>query len=170
LEAVKVWGFSMCVSVVIGAIVSMIAPSLGKQKIMKMIISVFVLVGVLSPLINILEANDFSIDALGGLDNISSESKEIELSADLLDDLEINVTQSLFPLIKQELSYYKLEEEFGVNVKLNQQKDGISIDCVNITLMDLHKIDQDVLTNDLEKNLGLPISVDVIGNKGENAK
>jgi len=135
-----------------------------------MIISVFVLVGVLSPLINILEANDFSIDALGGLDNISSESKEIELSADLLDDLEINVTQSLFPLIKQELSYYKLEEEFGVNVKLNQQKDGISIDCVNITLMDLHKIDQDVLTNDLEKNLGLPISVDVIGNKGENAK
>lgn len=170
MEAVKVWGFSMCVSVVIGAIVSMIAPSLGKQKIMKMIISVFVLVGVLSPLINILEANDFSIDALGGLDNISSESKEIELSADLLDDLEINVTQSLFPLIKQELSYYKLEEEFGVNVKLNQQKDGISIDCVNITLMDLHKIDQDVLTNDLEKNLGLPISVDVIGNKGENAK
>ncbi len=166
MEAVKVWGFSMCAAVVIGSVVSMIVPSLEKQKMMKLIISAFVLTGVLSPMLNLIDKIDLSLQA--SAENVVEEQYYV-LDDDRLSELENSVSQSLFPLVEAELEVLEQSRDFGINTELKQSDDGIRIECVNITVMDLHKIDKDSLKATLEKSLGLPISINV-ANAEENTK
>ena len=166
LEAVKVWGFSMCSAVVIGSVVSMIAPSLEKQKMMKLIISAFVLAGILSPMLNLIDEIDLSLQA--SAENVVEE-QDIIFDENLLKDLENSVSQSLFPLVKDEIYDFDPSLDFGINTELNQSKKGIQIECVNIAVTDLHKIDKDNLKAALERNLGLSININVL-NVEENAK
>ena len=166
METVKVWGFSMCTAVVIGSMVSMIAPSIEKQKMMKLIISAFVLAGILSPMLNLIDEIDLSLQA--SAENIVEEQNYI-LDENLLNELENNVSQSLFPLIEDELNALNLSTDFGVYTELIQSDDGIEIECVNITVMDLHKIDKDNLKAVLERNIGLPININA-ANAEENTK
>ncbi|MBQ8868526.1 MAG: stage III sporulation protein AF [Oscillospiraceae bacterium] len=166
MEAVKVWGFSMCAAVVIGSVVSMIAPSLEKHKMMKLIISAFVLAGVLSPMLNLIDEIDLSLQA--SAENVVEKQDHI-LDENMLNKLENSVSQSLFPLIDDELDALGLSSDFGINTELKQSEDRIEIECVNITVMDLHKIDKDNLKAALERNLGLTIKINAL-NAEENTK
>lgn len=156
MDAVKVWGFSMCSAVVIGSVVSMIAPSLEKQKMMKLVISAFVLAGVISPMLNLIDEIDLSVQASG---ESTIETEEFEFDENLLNELENSVSQSLFPIIQIEFEKRNIDYDFGINVELKQGEDGIQVECVNITVMDLHKIEKDELKAIIEKNLGLNVNI-----------
>lgn len=150
------WGFSMCSAVVIGSIVTMIVPSIEKQKIMKLVISVFVLAGVISPLLNLIDEIDISAEAFK---QDSAESSQIMLNQGALEELENNVSQALFSLIQEELEKNNIKNEFGINVELEQKQDGISVKSVNIEVADLHIIEKERIRLLLEENLGLEINI-----------
>ena len=99
MEAVKVWGFSMCAAVVIGSIVTMILPSIEKQKIIKLVISAFVLAGVVSPLLNVINGIDISAQAL---EQNGTEDSQFQLDENTFQELENSVSQAIFPLIQLE--------------------------------------------------------------------
>ena len=155
MDAVKVWAFSMCAAVVIASIVTMIVPSLEKQKMMKLIISTFVLAGVLSPTLNIIDEIELSVDASA---HTAIETERLEIDETSLESLENNVSQALFPIIQDELEKNEFMYDFGLSVELIQEDAGISIECVNITVTDLHKIEKDKLKATLEENLGFEIN------------
>ncbi len=157
MEAVKVWGFSMCAAVVIGSIVTMILPSIEKQKIIKLVISAFVLAGVVSPLLNVINGIDISAQAL---EQNGTEDSQFQLDENTFQELENSVSQAIFPLIQQELEKMNIDSDFGINTELAQEQDGISVKCVNITISDLHMIEKDELELLLEDTLGLTISIE----------
>ncbi len=164
MEAVKVWGFSMCTAVVIGSITIMIVPSIEKQRIMKLVISAFVLAGVISPLLNVIDEMDISAQALS---QDTTSSGYIQLDDNTLEELENNVSQALFPLVQDEFEKMNISNEFGIVVELSQKQDGISVKCVNIWVADLHIIEKENLKILLEENLGLDVNIES-GLNGEN--
>ena len=157
MEAVKVWGFSMCAAVVVGSIVTMIVPSIDKQKIMKLVISAFVLAGVISPLLNVLDNIDISAQAL---EQNAVETSQFQLDEETFGELEDNVSQAIYPLIQQELEKMNISSEFGINTELEQKQDGITVKCVNITIADLHMIKKDKIKSSIEDSLGLEINIE----------
>ena len=161
MEAVKVWSFSVCIAIVIGAITSMIAPSLTKHKIIRIVISVFVLAGIMSPLVDVLDETNLSLEAVNELNNYEEFEGQQALEEDILNKLEDAVDKTMYDIVKQELLRFGIEENFGMHVDLVYQKDGISVEGVNIAIEDLHMIEQERLAEELEKNLGFPVSVDV---------
>ncbi len=163
MEAVKVWGFAMCTAVVIGSVTTMIVPSIEKQRVMKLVISAFVLAGVISPLLNVIDEIDFSVQAL---EQDAISSSQIQLDDKALDELEDNVSQALFPIIQEEFTKMNISNEFGITTELEQEQEGISVKNVNITIEDLHMIEKENVRLILEKNLGLEVNID-IGNNGE---
>ena len=167
MEAVKVWGFSMCGAVVVGSIVTMIVPSIEKQKIMKIVISTFILIGVVSPLLNIIDEIDVSEQVVN---QSIIESSIIYLDENSFIELENSVSQAIYPLIQGELEKMNVKAEFGINTELEQKEEGISIKCVNINIADVHMIKKEKIKANIEENLGLEINIEssIIGEMHNN--
>ncbi|MEE1279775.1 MAG: hypothetical protein UHH95_02950 [Oscillospiraceae bacterium] len=161
MEAVKVWGISTCVAVIIGSVVAAITPSIGKQNIMRIVISAFVLVGLISPSLKLIEKSEINLEEY----LITQANVEIdgvsELEQDLLKELEQASAVALFPIFKQELENIGINSEFGIKPQLYQEKEGIEIIKVNITISDLHMIEKEAVLNHLQNKTGLEIDIDV---------
>ena len=117
-------------------------------------------------MLNLIDEIDLSLQA--SAENVVEKQDHI-LDENMLNKLENSVSQSLFPLIDDELDALGLSSDFGINTELKQSEDRIEIECVNITVMDLHKIDKDNLKAALERNLGLTIKINAL-NAEENTK
>lgn len=160
METVKVWAISVCVAVVIGSVISMITPAIGKQKIMRIVISAFILSAMIFPALSIIEKNDLLEDTLSNI-KIQENSDSFYLNDEMLLKLEEASVSALYPILKLELSEVGITEEFGINLKLSQQNEGIEIEEVNISISDLHMIKKDEIQNKLKKKTGLPIEIDI---------
>lgn len=159
MEGVKVWCLSVCVALIVGSIISSIVPSLEKFKIMKLTISAFILVGVLFPLIKGIDDGSFNFNDIE--QSIVIETENSKMNDEIIEKLQDNVSQSLFPLVKYELHMLNVSDEFGIKAKIKKEENGVSIQSVNITISDLHKNNKDSIRNTLEKNLGLPVDLEV---------
>lgn len=159
MEGVKVWCLSVCVALIVGSIISSIVPSLEKFKIMKLTISAFILVGVLFPLIKGIDDGSFNFNDIE--QSIVIETENSKMNDEIIEKLQDNVSQSLFPLVKYELHMLNVSDEFGIKAKIKKEENGVSIQSVNITISDLHKNNKDSIRDTLEKNLGLPIDLEV---------
>ncbi len=159
MDAVKVWGFSTCVAVIVGAVAAMIVPSGAKQNIMKLIISSFVLAGMLYPTITLIEKTNFNLDV-----NAFNSNKNYtyKLNDELLEELKESCISALFPIVKQELNDLGLQDDFGIDIEFSEQKEGLELSSVNITVSDLHMLDKENVTDILKNNTGLKINIDVI--------
>ena len=169
MDAIKVWGISTCVAVIIGSIVATITPSIGNQNIMRIIISAFVLNGLILPAYNLIQKSDISFD------NILSENTYIQMENytdiedDLLYKLEESCAAALYPIFSDELEKLGINENFGIKPCISQEKEGIKIEKVNIIVSDLHMIDKDDVLSQLSKIIGLNIDI-VASESGESQK
>ena len=159
LESVKVFALSMCISLVIGSLLSMVVPNLEKNRVFKIILSAFILTGLISPILSIINNIDI-------FDNVETmEYQDYSYDQDTLQNIEKNASISLYPIIKNELSKLGVEGEFGLNLSIDQEKEGIKIENVNINIWDLHSIEKEKLQIQLTKNTGLPVKI--VTNEGE---
>lgn len=156
MESIKVFALSMCVSLVMGSILSMIAPNIEKNRIFKVILSVFILTGLISPISSMINNNDL----LENFDNIEViEYENYNYDKDTLQSIENNASVSLYPIIKNELANLGITDDFGLKLDLDNEKEGIKIESVNINIWDLHSIDREKLQTQITKNTGLPINI-----------
>lgn len=161
METVKVWGFSACSAVVIGALASMLAPSVGKFKILRLTVSAFVLVGILSPFLTLLQNTDFSVDSFTQ-SSISTPQLTDQMQEKLTERLEDECASALFPILRQSLSEEGIHAQFGLLVELEEQSEMLTVDRVHIRLSDLHKIEAKELAQTLGQKTGLPIEIEVL--------
>ena len=155
MDNVKVFALSVCVSLVIGSVLSMIAPNIEKNKIFKVILSVFLLTGLISPLSSIRFDNNIS----QALENVQVYEENNELNESIIENIENNAAVSLYPIIKSELNYFGISNEFGLILNFKKEKEGIKIESVNISVWDLHSIDKEKLQSQIAEKTGLPINI-----------
>ena len=156
MNAVKVWGLSICVAVIIGALVSMIMPSLEKNKVFKLILSAFILVSAISPVSSIVDSISVRFETSYEKQNLSQN----EIVYDkMIDSLENSSCEVLYPLIKDYMKDYGFEDEFGVSVVLRRKESGIEVERVNIIVSGEHKIDKAFIEERLSEKLGLNIEL-----------
>ena len=155
----------MCVSLVIGAILSMIAPNIEKNKVLKVILSAFILTGLISPLSSIVSNSDF-IENINYTEAAKYESYKYDETA--LKNLEETASISLHPIIMSELSNLGVNDNFGLKLNFDIEKEGVKIESVNISIWDLHSIEKDKLQADLTKKTGLPINI--VANESEDSQ
>ena len=162
MDAIKVWGISTCTVLIIASIVSMIAPNISGKNIIRLIISGFILVGILSSLYKLIKNEDFSFSEV----DTSALNQEVSYSESTIRNLTESVVQSLYPLVSDELEKSGMSEGFGLNVELQEKEDGIAIKKVHISISDKHKNNIENLKLRLEQNLGLKIDFDVVNTEG----
>ena len=137
----------------------MVVPNLEKNRVFKIILSAFILTGLISPILSIINNIDI-------FDNVETmEYQDYSYDQDTLQNIEKNASISLYPIIKNELSKLGVEGEFGLNLSIDQEKEGIKIENVNINIWDLHSIEKEKLQIQLTKNTGLPVKI--VTNEGE---
>lgn len=158
MEALKTWGISTCAVLIIASLISMIVPNISQKNIMRVIISAFILTGMLYPLTKFLSGNNFNLNAAFSSNIFTKEYKELEYSGKILNNLEECVVTALYPLISDKLEQYNIDQ-FGVNVMLESKKDGVEIKCVNITVYEPHINSTNDISDKIADELGLDINV-----------
>ena len=156
MENVKVFALSVCVSLVVASILSMVIPNIEKNKIIKAVLSAFILSGLILPLKSILDGSTspYSSDYIE-----ATYSQSYEYDENTLQNLENAASASLYPIIKSELDKLGITEDFGIKLVICAENEGIKIESVNINVWDLHSIEKEQLQEQIEKNTGLPINI-----------
>ena len=160
MGSVKLFALSSCMSLVIGAILSMIMPNLDKNKIFRVVLSAFTLIGLVSPIITLFNNNDIPKKAYT---DQTSEYERYDYSDSLLQNIENTASESIYPIIHKELNKLGIAQEFGLKLNISPQKEGIEIESVNIFIWDSHSIENENLEKQIAQNTGLPINVELIG-------
>ena len=156
MDSVKAWGLSACAALVVGAGVSMIVPSLEKNKMIKLVLSSFMLVSIVSPMLSMINSADFSLDDLIGNESVYSN---VEMTDDALKLLENSSCEALYPVISEKIKEYGLDKEFGLSVVLRKKNGGVEIERVDINMGTENIIEINGLEDYLRQNLGLPIEI-----------
>lgn len=159
MDALKVWGISTCVAVIIGSIVASITPSIGKQNIMRIVISAFVLNGLILPSYTLIQKSEISFDKIISEDTYAQVENYCDIEEELLYDLEDACAVALYPIFNEELENLGISAEFGIKPYLSLENDGVEIEKVNIIISDLHMIEKDIILNHLNKKTGLEIDI-----------
>lgn len=156
MESVKLFALSACISIVIGSIISMLVPNIEKTRIFKAVISAFIIAGLIAPLSSIISKGDI----LNLSDNVAAvEYSNYAYDKSTVENIEDNASITLYPIIKEHLASLGVEQEFGINLNITQEKDGMKIEAVNISIWDLHSIKKEDLINQLSEKTGLPIHI-----------
>lgn len=155
MEALKTWGISTCAVLIIASLISMIVPNISHKNIMRVIISTFILAGILHPFTKLTDSN-FNTILLSN--TLTEEHTEIEYSREILNNLEQCAVTALYPLISEKLEEYNIDE-FGLNVCLESKKDGVKIKYVNITVYEPHINITNDISSKIADELGLEIYV-----------
>ncbi len=161
MEALKTWGISTCTVLIVASLASMIVPNISEKNIMRVLISVFILTGILYPFTKILNSNDFNLNAVFSSKISQQEYEEIEYSEKLINNLEECAVNALYPIINDTMEKHNAQQ-FGINVALEAKKDGVEIKCVNITVYEPHINSIDVISNELKDELGLDVNVKIV--------
>ncbi len=159
MDALKVWGISTCVAVIIGSIVASITPSMGKQNIMRIVISAFVLNGLILPSFKLIQKSEISFDKFLSENTYAEMENYSEIEEQFLQDLEEACAVALYPIFCEELENLGINTQFGLKPFLSEEKEGIEIKKVNIIVSDLHMIDKDNILNQLREKTGLNIDI-----------
>lgn len=158
MDSVKSFALSACISMVIGSIISMIVPNIEKNRIIKLLLSAFVLAGLISPLLSVFKSNNL-------FKNINTYETNVDAdygyNKNILEDIENSASESLYPIIKDELSRLGFYDDFGVKVEILDKKEGIEVESVNINVWDLHSIEKEKLQVSLTEKTGLPIKIKI---------
>lgn len=159
MEGVKSWCLSVCFSAIIGSIILIISPNIEKQKIIKVVVSAFVLIGILSPVLKVLNTNDPSIDKWFEEYSETMHSKPLEESQNLCNIIEESTIQSLYPIFKEQLNSIGITTDFSLSVDFDLTNEGVVINNVNIGFSNEEKIKKEEIKAFLNEKNSLEIFV-----------
>ena len=165
MDAIKTFGISTCVVLIISSLTSMIVPNISQKNIMRIIISAFILSGMLYSFFEFMDDKNSTLNSAFSLEAIDNSYEEIKYSKEILNSLEECAVNALYPIIDDKLKKYNIEQ-FGINVLLNLEKNGVSIKCVNITIYEPHINSIDNVLDELRDELGLDVNINVMNLEG----
>jgi len=165
MEALKTFGISTCIVLIISSLFSMILPNISQKNAVKILISAFILSGMLYSFTEFINKNDISFGAVFSDATLDADDKEITYPDKIWGELEERAVTALYPMISDKRKKYNIKQ-FGVDVLLDSKKDGAQIKCVNITVDTQHINSIDVILKEIEDELGLNVNLNVLNLEG----
>ena len=152
---IKQWSVVLCICAVICAIIEIMAPGGNMDKILKTVLSGFVLCALIVPLKNIDLSFDFSVP-------YTQDFPEQEETQQLLQEQTLTLAEHKIKLLAQaELDKIDVTPE---NIKIftdNSDISSISIITIEVTVKENYSNKTDMIKSGLEQALGLNVTVNI---------
>ena len=148
IEWISDWAGSIIVAVIIGTIIEMILPSGNSKKYIKMVIGVYILFTIVSPVITKFTGGSLQVSDTLDLDEYIEEAKNsVKLHNTLVEDNEQSIRDMYISGIKDDMKA-KLEAKGYVanNIELNVSNDETY--TINNINLELEKINDDENTKE----------------------
>jgi stage III sporulation protein AF len=116
MEAIRQWATSICVTIVIVAIFSMLVPKGSMEKVVKFTVSVFFLISLLYPLMT--NIGDFTLDVSAEYTEGKQDTSQLEESMNqkLLDITQAKIVRQLEQILhNNEIETKKIEVIININ-------------------------------------------------------
>ncbi len=153
MDGLKSWALAVCAAAVAGGLVQLLAPNPSSGRILKVVVSIFFLCVLISPLLGGVSLDmDFSV-----LDYQPEQTQEIaQRLEDSMDSMVINnATEQLKQAITSCLSAYQVENG-KITIIVNTNENGsISINEIEIILPKQYESQHQELVLALQNELGL---------------
>lgn len=161
MDAVHQWALGICLTVLINAVVHYVIPSGSMEKMLRLVLGVFVLCGILLPLSKTLPSLDWEMEkpteTIHDTDGFAGE-----VERQIFSQAEQNIKQVV--IVELEKNGYPWK---NVSVRMDTNEDrGIVINQVVVTLDKDALVQKEELTAHLEKTLGLKTEVVWDGESG----
>lgn len=155
IEWISNWAGSIIVAVVIGTIIEMILPEGNSKKYIKMVIGVYILFTIVSPVINSFTGNKIKLSDELDLDTYIEESKDnINTHNTFESNNEKNIMNIYISGLEDDLKA-KLESKGYIVNSINidvSDNESYTIDSIDLILEKDKKEDNNEVTNDDNKN------------------
>ena len=155
IEWISNWAGSIIVAVVIGTIIEMILPEGNSKKYIKMVIGVYILFTIVSPVINSFTGNKIKLSDELDLDTYIEESKDnINTHNTFESNNEKNIMDIYISGLEDDLKA-KLESKGYIVNSINidvSDNESYTIDSIDLILEKDKKEDNNEVTNDDNKN------------------
>ncbi len=139
MEWISHWAETIIVAVVIGTIIEMILPEGNSKKYIKMVIGVYILFTIISPVISKFTGNSIQVSDLLDLDQYINEVNEKAISENLQEQNQNTIKNVYIANLKNDV----------IN-KLNGK--GYKVDSINIKISDDENYTLEKITLYLDKN------------------
>ncbi len=153
MGAVKDWALSVCMAVVAGGIAYMISPGKNLEKIYRVVLSVFFITVILSPIVGF--SLDGSSDYLSDISNELAQHESDKIEQQSSEHLEAIITETTRAEI---IGILAKEEIFPKEVSLTINTDDITDILINDMTITIDKEDLDlreVIKNIVRENLSV---------------
>lgn len=156
MEGVKAWGMGVCLSLLVGAAVHMMSPSAGMQKILKIVVAVFLISAMFYPLLNLGGGLELTLAELSeGNMQDSYDSIQQEMNRQVLSSSE----RTMERLVREKMMEFDVEP-LEVSARAELSEDGsILIKEIIITLAPEYISNKYVVTERLKQQLGVDCTV-----------
>lgn len=147
------WAKGIIVAVIIASIIEMILPNGSSKKYIKMVIGVYIVFNIISPIINKVTNNSFSLESIIDMNKYTNQIESYEVSTKKLDNNnENNIKEIYVSNLKTDMKS-KLEDKGyivnSISIEINED-DEYTIKSVNLKISKKNKEEENI-TNSVQK-------------------
>lgn len=147
------WAKGIIVAVIIASIIEMILPNGSSKKYIKMVIGVYIVFNIISPIINKVTNNSFSLESIIDVNKYTNQIESYEVSTKKLDNNNENNIKEIYVSNLETDMKSKLEDKGyivnSISIEINED-DEYSIKSVNLKISKKGKEEQNT-TNSVQK-------------------
>lgn len=127
MEFINTWIQGIIISVIIATIIEMILPSGNNKKYIKIVLGIYIVFNIMTPVINKITDNDFEISSIINIEEYTKKMKEYEIdtSSSNIDEINNNSIEQIYiNNLKKDIKTKLEEKEYIVNnIEINLSKD-----------------------------------------------
>ena len=148
MNDVKSICFTLCIGVVICSIMTLLIPKIKENKMLKNVLSIFLLVSVLGSVAAIPKSVSFDVNSITPDINTSIERNIVEY-----------IEKTVYDNIKKAIKKEGINEKYSLNVDVSYENDSVILNYANISFEPPHKINIDELKNKIKNELGIIVDI-----------
>ncbi len=153
MGGVKALTLTLCAAVILASITSMIIPSERNSKIIKLILSVFVLISLIAPIYKLGSVIGYNL-------NDATINSQLNLTKEKADEILSQTSSATFyGLLKPHIENFGIKDDFFIDTEVQYVDDKAVLKSVNIHFDDLHKIEAENLKQYLMKITGINVNI-----------
>lgn len=129
MEFINTWLQGIIISVIIATIIEMILPSGNNKKYIKIVLGIYIVFNIMTPVINKITNNEFEISSIINIEEYTKKMKEYEIdtSSSNIDEINNNSIEQIYiNNLKKDIKSKLEEKEYIVNnieIKLNKNEE-----------------------------------------------
>lgn len=149
MSYVKTLTLSLCITIVIFSIISTITPNEKNGKIIKLILSVFILISLISPFTKMVKS-DFKL----------TEQSDVFISDNSISNVLNSASDdAIYRLLKTPIESFGIDNDFSVVTEVEYENNSAILKEINVYLLGENNIDKNMLMEYIEKTIGLRVNI-----------